>query len=1572
MRQLRVLTLLVLACALFSVPALLAQTQASAVRIVNPIDEKHLVTLKGFTHPLANAKNDRGAAPDDMPLERIHLTLKRSASQDVALRQLISEMHQPGTASYHKWLTPEQFGKQFGPSDEDIATVSTWLSSHGFSVTKVNPGKQTLEFTGNAGQFRSAFHAQIHKYQVDDETHYSNSSDPQIPEALAPVVGGFVSLNNFRAKSYVKSLGEANYSPKTDKAKPLWTTGTSGNLTYQDNFILSPGDYAIQYDIKPLYTAGITGAGQTIAIVNDSNINIARVNAFRTLFGLPANPPQVIVDGNDPGVDGINNPDGPNFDSVEAYLDVEWSGAVAQNATIDLVVAADTALENGLILAAEHAVYGNIAPVMSLSFGNCEANLGTSNAFLSNLWEQAAAQGITVMVSTGDSGSAGCDDDNTQYYAVLGQAVSGFASTPFNVAVGGTDFYYSDYNATSASTLDTQLASYWNTTLSNSTPEVSILGVIPEQPWNNSQFGLNIFSVYSPSNLATSISGGSGGASNAALNTNTTPTGYPKPVWQTGSGVPSDGVRDLPDVSLFASSGINDSYYPICATDGDCQPVASGDTVQIFGVGGTSASTPAFAGIMALVNQKYGAQGQADFVLYPLKTQYPAAFHDVTNGTNSVPCAITSPNCITAIPSSLGYVIDDPTFGTATEGMIGTGTTPEYNAAAGYNLATGLGTIDANVLVTDWNKIAFAASATTVTVTPANNVALSAIPHGSSVTFSGTVTGTGTPTGDVGILTSSTDPVNGGQAFFTLASGAYSDTITWLPGGSYTVWAQYGGDSKNGLSNSTPVAITVIPEASSLWLNVLNPVSGGSPTIVPSGTTGIPYGTQITLSAQPSPQTDTNFESCFTGASSGCPNFGIPTGTVTFKDGSTTLNTAIINAEGDAEYYNPTTYNVGSHSITASYSGDASYGASSAAASTFTIVQTTPTVFLTTISDSNSGYSVPQGVATPLTILVEGFGNGAAPTGTITITGAPSGTPATATLSAGVDPNFGVTVGAATIVIPATAGVGNYTIGASYAPDSASATNYTSASAASIGLSITGTSGITTTTTATASPSAPSPNSAVTISGTVTAASGAAPTGTVYLLVGALDPSTGGNSPTYFGPSTTLTAGSGKSSTYSFVFNSGGFLQGANQFTVLYGGSSSDLSSSAYISISNPLSDFTLTPAKTIVPISVSGSATNTVNVSSVNGFSGAVNLTCTAATGITCTILPTSETLTSGSSSTATLTINAGASTLNGNYNVLITGTDSTGEYVHTLTVTAVVSGATASEGSFTLSNSGSINIVAGAATGNTSAISVLSSGGFTGSVALTCAPNNPPSGATLPTCTVTPSVSIEGTVAATATLTIATSSSTTAGTYTFAVTGVSGTITQTTNVTVAIGVPSFTLPAASSLSFTAGATTGNTAAITVTPTNGFTGTVTLSCAVSSPSGATDPATCSIPSSVTISGTAAQTATLTINSTAPTTTTTMNQEKKFFWPTAGGTALALVFLFGIPAKRRKWLALFGLLVMLATGAVVGCGGGGGSGCTSNCTTTSGGTSTGAYVFTVTATSGSITQTTTVTANITN
>ena len=493
---------------------LYAQTAVRVVpnRITQAINNNSRVTLHGMVSPLATAANDRGAAPASMAVDRIHMVLKRSASQEAALRSLIQEQNTPGSPEYHKWLTPAEFGQKFGPSNEDIAKIESWLQSQGFSGVKVNPGRLTIEFNGTVAQVAHTFRAQFHRYEVNGKTYDAVANNPEIPAALAPVVQGFVALNNFPAHRQSRVLGKATYNPKTHEAKAEWSYPVSGGV----ELVLSPQDFGVEYNLpntalNSTYSSSspqMTGAGETIAIINDANINVSLVNSYRSLFGLPANPPHVIVVGNDPGVNGINNPTGPNGDSIEAYLDVEEAGAVAPDATVDLVIAADTASENGLVLAAEHAVYSNVAPVMSLSFGLCEQQLGSSNQFFSQLWEQAAAEGITVVVSTGDDGSAGCDTSGSQY-ATKGIAVNGLASTPYDVAVGGTDFFYNGQSSL--------VSAYWNTT-GTDTPRASILAHIPEQAWNDSQYGTNLVDYYSAVG-STTIGAGSGGGRECANRT---------------------------------------------------------------------------------------------------------------------------------------------------------------------------------------------------------------------------------------------------------------------------------------------------------------------------------------------------------------------------------------------------------------------------------------------------------------------------------------------------------------------------------------------------------------------------------------------------------------------------------------------------------------------------------------------------------------------------------------------------------------------------------------------------------------------------------------------------------------------------------------------------------------------------------------------------------------------------------------------------------------------------------------------------------------------------------------------
>src|SRR3984957_3806601 len=440
-----------------------SQAAALPARITQAIDETQLVTLTGNVHPLARPEFDRGVVDDSMPMNRMLVMLRRSPAQQAALQQLMLEQQSKNSPSFHQWLTPEQFGAQFGPADTDVQTVTGWLASRGFQNIKVCQGPTTIEFSGNVGQVRAAFHTDIHRYLVNGETHQANASNPQLPEALTPVVAGIVSLNNFPKKSMRHTVGTFRRTADGRLISDL--TGSTNQF-----FALGPADFAKIYNIPP----ALDGTGSKIAIVGFSDINIQDVRDFRNLFGLPANDPVIVHDGPAPGIIG---------EEGEADLDVEWSGAVAPMAEVDFVVSEDTQTAGGLELSSLYVVDNNSDDIMSLSFGSCEAALGAANAFFNALWEQAAAQGITVTVAAGDPGSAGCDDFTTATAAAGGLAVSGIASTPFNVAVGGTDF----------DDVGTQ-STFWNQnpappappTANAPTTRLSVKGYIPETTWNDS------------------------------------------------------------------------------------------------------------------------------------------------------------------------------------------------------------------------------------------------------------------------------------------------------------------------------------------------------------------------------------------------------------------------------------------------------------------------------------------------------------------------------------------------------------------------------------------------------------------------------------------------------------------------------------------------------------------------------------------------------------------------------------------------------------------------------------------------------------------------------------------------------------------------------------------------------------------------------------------------------------------------------------------------------------------------------------------------------------------------------
>jgi hypothetical protein len=994
-------------------------TDAPQRLISAPIDESRLTTLRGNVHPLARPESDLGAASSSQPMQRMLLVLKRSPEQEAALRQLLDDQQSPASASYKKWLTPSQFGQQFGPTDADLQTITAWLQSHGFQVASTH-GRTSLEFSGSAGQVQEAFHTTIHKYLVNGEQRWANSSDPQIPTALTPAVAGIASLNNFPRQPMNSYFGKLQRNASTGKITRLFTYQPSFTCS-ADNFCFSlgPYDFATIYNVLPLWNASINGAGQTIAIVGESNINPQDVANFRSLFGLPANstangnPLNIILNGPDPGLQA---------DESEADIDVQWSGAVAPYATIDFVVSQSTETTSGVDLSAAYIIDNNLAPVMSESYGYCELGLGTAgNQFYNSLWQQAAAQGISVFISAGDNGSAGCDNFNAQSPAPaqFGLQVSGYASTPYNVAVGGTDFYEF-----------TNPEIYWSTT-NNSITQASALGYIPETTWNdsctNAIFGQIGYSTNPEANCNNSRlipyyvlpEGGSGGVSNCTTPSGSTAAscagGYVKPTWQTGTGVPNDGKRDLPDVSLFASNGFAGSSYVVCETDLDGGTCDSNSPYQNFlGFGGTSVSSPAFAGIMALVNQHTGSrQGNPNYTLYKLAAKDTRSscnassnpstsciFNDVTSGTIAMPCAAGSSNCTTSVAG-------DP-YGVLTG----------FNAATGYDQATGLGSVNANNLVTQWTSVTYLPSTTIL-----NSLTPTTLTHGQPVSFNVSVkpqSGSGSPSGSISLIASSAS--EGGIGAFTLASGTASGSTDLLPGGAYTVHAHYSGDATYGPSDSAPVSVTVSKENSQPQAFLVTFNSDGS--VLNADTNTAVYGSPYVLRVNVD---NASGALCKPVGSSG--DTACPTGTVTLTNNGSALDagTYALNSYG---YFEDQAVQLpgGADSIVAAYAGDGSFNATSV---------TVPINILPGPTSMAAVYVQGASVGEPFDVstAISTSSSGAGPTGAVTILANGSPISATTTLT----PVAGTPTSTASTSVSAVATLsspGTYTFTAAYAGDS--------------------------------------------------------------------------------------------------------------------------------------------------------------------------------------------------------------------------------------------------------------------------------------------------------------------------------------------------------------------------------------------------------------------------------------------------------------------------------------------------------------------------------------------------------
>jgi hypothetical protein len=940
-------------------------------KLSQAIDDAGYVRIERTKPLLATPANDAGRVESSRTMQRMLLALSPAAEQENQLKQLLDEQQNRKSPQYHHWLSANEYAAQFGVADADVEKVKQWLQGRGFTVAQIAKSKRWVEFSGTSQQVEQAFHTELHYYKVGERQYVANATDIAIPNALAEISGGVVSLNSFGKRPPRRVVaGTTGNSPVTlhRGLRPQLTYAGATNAYY-----VAPGDFAAIYNTKPLLSSGIDGTGVAIAVTAQSEFELTDVQTFRQIFNLSANDPNVVVVGPDPG---FSEP----TDAEEALLDTEWSGAVAPGATINVVIAGSTDTTSGVDLAAAYAIDNEVAPILTYTYGGCEAALGpTENAFYNALWQQAAAEGITVLVAAGDNGAAGCDNPNSGLPASQGFAVNGAASTPYNVAVGGTQF--ADQG---------NQAAYWNTT--DASDFSSAIGYIPEAAWNDScdpgQPAGATNCLYGNGNL--SLLAGGGGASSL----------YPKPPWQTGTGVPADGARDVPDVALAAGWGHDNMVYCTSHVGAGpaCQIDAQNNLVGLTLVGGTSAATPAMAGILALVEQQNGVlQGQVNYVLYQLAqtqscdssqqtnptAQNSCVFYDVTTGSNSVPCAGGSPDCSSTQDGVNGFLTGQA-------------------AGPGYDLATGLGSVNATNLASNWKNVSFAGSQTTMQTSSASFV------HGTSVNVSGTVApanGNGTPTGTVSLKTD----LYGDADDLPLTNGAFTAGVNDLPGGQYKLFAHYAGDATFAASDSPVLLLNVQPEPSTTTIS-MNGLRGGS--------TG--YGAAVTVRV----------------TVAGASGFGNATGTVTLQDGATLIGPYALATDGSA--YIPTgngggySFGVGAHTLTATYAGDNSFAGSASVPANFSIGKGTPFVVL----GANSA-NVAVGQSVGIHAVVAGSGTQAA-TGTIQFTdnGAPIGT--TVPLQTG---GFFGTQAQATMIVSNLA-VGTHNFGASY--DGSGDPNYAS------------------------------------------------------------------------------------------------------------------------------------------------------------------------------------------------------------------------------------------------------------------------------------------------------------------------------------------------------------------------------------------------------------------------------------------------------------------------------------------------------------------------------------------------
>ncbi len=841
-----------------------AVLSAQSDRVALHPDLSAMTRLSGHLPLWARAEADLGSLPDATPL-RVTLVLSRSPERQAAFTRLLADQQNPASTSYHRWLTPQQVGENYGPTQHDLDTLSAWLVSRGLTVDEITPSRVFVHASAPAVTLAAAFSTPLHNFQVGDQIRRALTVEPAIPTAFVTLV------------SSVTGMADIPLDPMHGRGS--MPTPQSTGLRPQDTFnstthFVTPGDFAVMFNLKPSYNAGYNGAGQKVAIIGRSRVASSDISLFQANTGLPVNLPNTIVPpaGTDPGVTG-------NSDQSEATLDLDRLLATAPGVRADLVVSAAAGGFNGIYIAAQYEVQTLLDPVMNISFGSCEVYAGPAQV---NLWDtlfaQAASEGISVFVSASDSGAATCDAQFALVPDFQFRSINYICASSFATCVGGTEL------------VDTNTTQYWSST--NTAGLVSALSYIPEGAWNEPG---TIGAYYT-------VAAGGGGAS----------IYVPKPSWQTGTGVPADGARDVPDISFPAAA--HDGYYACYAAGGgDC----AANRFEYFY--GTSAAAPTMAGITALLNEKTGrSQGNLNPLLYRTAAASPSAFHDATPATSGVP------NCSTATAS----LCNNSTPGTVslTGGLAG------FPLTIGYDQATGLGSLDvANFLNAASAPVAPLAAGKLTLVASASTIA-----HAQTATFTATFasTASGTPSGTVQFYANAA-PL--GAPVALVANTAITPALPFAAAGNYDITAVYSGDATFAKATAPGIALTVTGIASTPKFVFQPNILGTDPTVIVVGSSAT-FGVTIPAAA-------------------GSP---VPTGLVRIgssgpSSGYLATEPLIDGRAGTSSIYFNT---VGSYTLVAYYLGDSVYSPSSSAPLPFTVQRVPPVATVSTTGGSvgSGGY----------------------------------------------------------------------------------------------------------------------------------------------------------------------------------------------------------------------------------------------------------------------------------------------------------------------------------------------------------------------------------------------------------------------------------------------------------------------------------------------------------------------------------------------------------------------------------------------------------------------------------------